>query len=104
MDTFQARLRHLKQRDRIIAKEIARACGVSVQAVFGWLSGTSMPKPQNVVALAKMFGVSSDHLINGDADSVRAESLDLIRAALPTLSNDKLELLAKVAVEFSKST
>lgn len=42
---------------------VAEAIGVSRQAVSKWESGTSDPSTSNLLALAKLFGVSPEELL-----------------------------------------
>ena len=43
--------------------EIAQVMGVSRQAVSKWESGASDPSTTNLLALAKLFGVSAEDLL-----------------------------------------
>ena len=42
---------------------VAEALGVSRQAVSKWESGSSEPSTSNLLALAKLFGVSAEELL-----------------------------------------
>lgn len=42
---------------------VAETIGVSRQAVSKWENGTSDPSTANLIALAKLYGVSADELI-----------------------------------------
>ena len=42
---------------------VAEALGVSRQAVSKWENGTSDPSTSNLIALAKLFGVSAENLL-----------------------------------------
>ena len=44
---------------------VAEALGVSRQAVSKWENGTSEPSTANLMALAKLYGVSVDELLSG---------------------------------------
>lgn len=44
---------------------VAESLGVSRQAVSKWENGTSDPSTSNLFALAKLYGVSVDELLNG---------------------------------------
>lgn len=44
---------------------VAESLGVSRQAVSKWESGSSDPSTSNLIALAKLFGVSVEELLNG---------------------------------------
>ena len=42
---------------------VAEALGVSRQAVSKWESGTSDPSTSNLIAIAKLFGISAEELL-----------------------------------------
>ena len=42
---------------------VAEALGVSRQAVSKWENGTSDPNTSNLIALAKLYGISADELL-----------------------------------------
>ena len=44
---------------------VAESLGVSRQAVSKWESGASDPSTSNLIALAKLFGVSVEELLSG---------------------------------------
>lgn len=44
-------------------EQIANYLGVSTPAVNKWEKGTSDPSTANLIALAKLYGVSADELI-----------------------------------------
>ena len=44
---------------------VAETLGISRQAVSKWENGTSDPSTSNLIALAKLFGVSAEELLKG---------------------------------------
>lgn len=46
-------------------EELAARLGVSRQAVSKWELGTSTPEPENIIALARIFGITTDELLMG---------------------------------------
>ena len=44
---------------------VAEALGVSRQAVSKWENGASDPSTANLIALAKLYGVSPEELLEG---------------------------------------
>ena len=46
-----------------VRQEKAESLGVSRQAVSKWESGTADPSTSNLLALAKLFGVSAEELL-----------------------------------------
>jgi len=53
---------------RMTQEFVAEAVGVSRQAVSKWESGASDPSTTNLLALAKLFGVSAEELLRGIAE------------------------------------
>ena len=48
---------------RQLGSELAEALGVSRQAVSKWESGASDPSTANLIALAKLFGITPEELL-----------------------------------------
>ena len=46
-------------------EQVAEAVGVSRQAVSKWESGASDPSTANLIALAKLYGISAEELLEG---------------------------------------
>ena len=57
-------LRENRTRCRMTQEFVAESVGVSRQAVSKWESGASDPSTANLIALAKLFGVSAEELLN----------------------------------------
>ena len=56
-------LRENRTRCRMTQEFVAESVGVSRQAVSKWESGASDPSTANLIALAKLFGVSAEELL-----------------------------------------
>ena len=54
----------LKEKD-MTAKSLCAALGLSASAVTDWKNGKSSPTTKQVVAMAELFGVSTDFLLTG---------------------------------------
>lgn len=89
MTNFSNRLRKLKRQRGVTAKEIAAACQVSMQTVYGWLKDT-MPKNNNLLSLSAYFGVSPDWLANGETSPARTAMVHELTTLLPQLSDQQL--------------
>ena len=48
---------------RMTQEFVAEALGVSRQAVSKWENGTSDPSTSNLIALARLFGISAEELL-----------------------------------------
>lgn len=67
--TFGEKLQALRKARGWSQEELATQINVSRQALSKWESGASVPDTENVVALSRLFGVSTDYLLleNGEA-------------------------------------
>lgn len=50
-------------------EELAEQLNVSRQAISRWEVGSAMPDATNILRLSKMFGVTTDYLLNDDYES-----------------------------------
>lgn len=67
------RLMNYRKKAGLSQEELADKLGVSRQAVSKWECSESSPDTDNLIALAKIYGVSLDELINGDAPANNKE-------------------------------
>lgn len=58
-------LQTLRKESKLTQEEVAEKIGVSRQAVAKWENGASLPDIGNCVALARLYDVSLDTLVNG---------------------------------------
>lgn len=61
-------LKENRTRCKMTQEFVAESIGVSRQAVSKWENGTSDPSTSNLLALAKLYGVSAEELIRGIED------------------------------------
>ena len=66
--TFGEKLQALRKARSWSQEELATQINVSRQALSKWESGASVPDTEHVVALSRLFGVSTDYLLleNGE--------------------------------------
>lgn len=57
------KLRENRVRCKMTQEFVAEAVGVSRQAVSKWENGTSDPSTANLIALAKLYGISAEQLL-----------------------------------------
>lgn len=69
MDTISHRIALARTGKNMNQSELARALGVSPQAVQSWESGKSQPRGPRLQALAKLLGVSLEYLMSGVTES-----------------------------------
>lgn len=72
--TFGEKLQALRKARSWSQEELATQINVSRQALSKWESGASVPDTENVVALSRLFGVSTDYLLleNGETTAQAA--------------------------------
>lgn len=90
------RLRSLQAKDRRTLKEIALACGVTPQAVGGWLKG-SRPRSKHIASLAAFFGVSVDYLVHGTGTLGRKIALEELMVEASELDYADIKALVMLA-------
>ena len=61
--TFGEKLQKLRTRAGLSQDQLAELLDVSRQAVSKWETGTADPSTSNLLALAKLFGVSAEELL-----------------------------------------
>lgn len=93
LNKFNERLRSLLKSKKISGKELAEQLKVTAVKVSRWLTGKNQPDYDELCRLCKIFGVSTDYLINGKEFNLKFTSTD---RKLLKLSEDKKELLVKL--------
>ena len=63
VESLAKALKGHRERCRMTQEFVAEAIGVSRQAVSKWESGASDPSTSNLLALAKLYGVSAEDLL-----------------------------------------
>lgn len=67
--TFAEKFYSLRKEAGLSQEECAENIGVSRQAISRWEMGTATPDMQNLLAISKLFSVSTDYLIRDDIDN-----------------------------------
>lgn len=68
------KLRRIMDKQGITVKDVQRYLGLgSVQSVYHWLNGISMPTVDNLYALSELFGVSVDAMLCGNRTYIAPE-------------------------------
>ena len=65
---FHQRLYETRKQSGMTQSELAEKLDVSRQAVSRWEMGTAKPDFENLIAISKLFGVSIDYLLKGEAE------------------------------------
>lgn len=72
--TFDEKLLRLRRSRGWTQEELADKIDVTRQALSKWESGAALPDTKNVVALANLFGVTTDYLLCADEGAAFAEN------------------------------
>lgn len=72
--TFDEKLLRLRRARGWTQEELADKIDVTRQALSKWESGAALPDTKNVVALANLFGVTTDYLLCEDGGAAFAEN------------------------------
>lgn len=72
--TFAEKFYSLRKEAGLSQEEYAENIGVSRQAISRWEMGTATPDMQNLLAISKLFSVSTDYLIRDDIDNRSADT------------------------------
>ncbi|MGM9619818.1 MAG: helix-turn-helix domain-containing protein [Oscillospiraceae bacterium] len=70
--TFSEKLLRLRRQAGLSQEELAERLQVSRQAISRWELGTALPDAPNLLALSKLFAVSTDYLLREEWESDRA--------------------------------
>lgn len=68
------RLFELRKKHNLSQEELAEKLGVSRQAVSKWERSEASPDTDNLIALAKIYGLSLDELIYGQKESAKEDA------------------------------
>ena len=73
-------------------EDLEEKLNVSRQAISRWENGTALPDAQNVLQISKLFGVTTDYLLNDDYEI----DIDIPAVQTATKGNEKLFLKKKL--------
>lgn len=76
------RLTEARRQSGLSQQEVAEAMDVSRQAVSRWETGAAAPSTENLVGLARLYGVALDALVNGPAPAADAAAGEAPRRKL----------------------
>lgn len=94
MDLMTAnRLQQLRKANGYSQDVLAEKLGISRQAVSKWERAESSPSVDNLIDLAKLYGISVDEMLNTDNDKV----------VIKTQSNTKKDIKGKIKSILSKA-
>lgn len=96
--TLGAKLQRLRKARSWTQEQLAEKVGVSRQSLSGWENDTALPDTANVIALADLFGVTTDYLLRQDAQEKAAAEASPPSAAQARWRMSARELGARLMV------
>lgn len=90
-------IRHFRKQNNMSQDELAEKLGVSRQSVSLWENGQTQPTIENIIALSKLFNISSDALL-GNAGNAEAPQPQNIQPPLPEKKKSKAPLVVVTAL------
>lgn len=88
---FGEKLQMLRKARGWSQEELAQQINVSRQALSKWESGASIADTENVIALSRLFGVSTDYLLLRESETTSAPT------AVPTPAKEKKWPVPRIA-------
>ena len=67
------KIRNLRKENNISQEELAEKLNVSRQSVSLWENGQTQPSIENIIAIAKIFGVTTDILLKENIEAVSSK-------------------------------
>lgn len=95
--TFGEKLQKLRQKAGMSQDALAERLDVSRQAVSRWERDETMPETDKVVALADLFGVTTDYLLRQGAEEEPQAAQSTVSAPHKDSGRDILERLGYLA-------
>ena len=95
--TFGEKLQKLRQKAGMSQDALAERLDVSRQAVSRWERDETMPETDKVVALADLFGVTTDYLLRQGAEEEPQAARSTASAPRRDSGRDVLERLGQIA-------
>lgn len=98
------KIMNLRKKNGWSQEELAEQMNISRQSVSKWESGASIPDLDRIIAMSKLFGVSTDYLLKDDEEQeVPGVAVDVYEAPeCRSVSAEEADSFMKVARENSK--
>ena len=82
-------IRFYRKTNNMSQDELAEKLGVSRQSISFWENGQTQPTLENVIALAKIFNISSDALLSPDPAPAGANTEKPPTETFPTVITER---------------
>jgi transcriptional regulator with XRE-family HTH domain len=105
--TIGDRIKELRIKNNYNQEELAKLLGVTSRAVSGWETDYRFPRAKMLEDIAKIFGVTTDYLLNGDLqdlEEIDADAVQLIRRINTEITEeDKKKILDMIRFMLEQS-
>lgn len=81
--TLGEKLQRLRRARGMTQEQLAERVGVSRQSLSGWENDAALPDTANVIALADLFGVTTDYLLRPAGEGGARQDAEAAPAAAP---------------------
>lgn len=95
MDTIGERIRFLRKKNEMLQDQVAEAIGKTKSNISGYENNKFEPSAQTIIALCKLFSVTTDWLLLGDSDQILIVEQDEVKLLSDLALLKKLEQLDK---------
>ena len=100
--TLGEKIQALRKSRNWSQEQLAEQIGVTRQALSKWENGTAVPDTNNVVQLAKLFGVTTDYLLlEEQSGTERVETAGQSNADLIAFREKQMKLLGCLVIKWS---
>lgn len=96
------KIMHLRKNSAMSQDDLAEKLDVSRQAISRWENGTALPDAGNILALSKLFNVTTDYLLNDDYES--DEDLPKVKESKSILHTNLTQIAIIVQACFLNAT
>ena len=100
---FSERLKNLRKKVGLTQVDVAGKLGISQQAYALWERGAKKPTQENLVKIAKFYGVTTDYLLEGEKDDINLSNVEvLFRITSDGLTVEEKIIFRDELIEFMK--
>ncbi|HEP1546048.1 putative transcriptional regulator [Streptococcus pyogenes] len=100
---FVERLKTLRKHARLTQAQVAEKLNISQQGYGDWERGVKKPTQENLIKIAKFYGVTTDYLLEGQKDDIDLSNVEvLFRMASDGLTEEEKVIFRDELIEFMK--
>lgn len=100
---FVERLKTLRKHARLTQAQVAEKLNISQQGYGDWERGVKKPTQENLIKIAKFYGVTTDYLLEGQKDDIDLSNVEvLFRMTSDGLTEEEKVIFRDELIEFMK--